>query len=70
MLLNIETKLIPKVLPERPKNFLPSLISSDQIAFVNGKFISEGGRLIADVLEFSDKLQMISYKRILDDSRY
>ena len=37
---------------------LPSLISSEQIAYVKGRFISEGARSISDVLEICDKLQM------------
>ena len=55
-LLNIATKLISNVLAEKLKNVLPSLISSDQTAYVKGRFISEGGRLISDVLEICDKL--------------
>ena len=49
-LLNINTKPISKVLDERLKNVLPSLISTDQTAYVKGRFINEGGRLISDVL--------------------
>ena len=58
LLLNIDTKLISKVLAERLKNVLPSLIFSDQTAYVKGRFISEGGRLISDVLEICDKLRI------------
>ena len=65
-LLNIDTKLISKVLVERLKNVLPCLISSDQTAYVKGRFISEGGRLISDVLEICDKLQIKSFLMTVD----
>ena len=66
MLLNIDTKLISKVLAGRLKNALPSLISSDQTAYVKGRFISEGGRLISDVLEICDKLQIKGFLTTVD----
>ena len=65
-LLNIDTKLISKVLAERLKNVQPSLICSDQTSSVKGRFISEGGRLISDVLEISDKLQIKGFLMIVD----
>ena len=37
---------------------LPSLISSNQTACLNGRFISEGGRLISDIFEVSDLLKL------------
>ena len=64
--LNIDTKLISKLLGERLKNVLPCLISSDQTAYVKGRFISEGGRLISDVLEISDKLQIKGFLMTVD----
>ena len=69
-LLNIDTKLISKVLAEKLKNVLPSLISSDQIAYVKGRYISEGTRLISNVLEICDKLQVkgfLIFKRLFFD---
>ena len=66
-LLNIDAKLISKVLAEKLKNVLPSLISSDQIAYVKGRYISEGTRLISNVLEICDKLQVkgfLIFKRL------
>ena len=65
-LLNIDIKLTSKVLGERQKNALPSLISSDQTAYVNGRFISEGGRLISDVLEICNKLQIKGFLMTVD----
>ena len=46
--------MISKALSKHLKNVLPSLISDIQFAYVNGRFISEGGHLILDVLEISD----------------
>ena len=50
-LLNIDAKLISKVIAIRLKKVLNNLISEDQIAYLNNKFISEGGRLISDIAE-------------------
>ena len=50
-LLNVDTKLISKVLAERLKKVLPSLKSKNQTAYVKGRFISEGGRLVSDILD-------------------
>ena len=67
-LLNIDTKLISKVFASRLKN-LPCLISSDQTAYVKGIFISEGGRLISDVVEMCDKLQIKGFLMTVDIER-
>ena len=66
LLLNINTEPISKVLAERLKNVLPSLISSDQTASLKERFISEGGRLISDVLEICDKLQIKGFLMTVD----
>ena len=56
-LLNLDTKLLSKVLANRMKDVLPSLVKENQIAYVQGRFISEGGRLISDILESTDIFQ-------------
>ena len=66
LLSSIDTKLICKVLAGRLKNFLPSLISSDQTAYIKERFISEGGRLISDILEICDKLQIKGFLMTVD----
>ena len=45
----------------RLKDILLSLISSEQTAYVAKRFIGEGGRLISDLLEMSDKLNIKGY---------
>ena len=57
-LLNVEAKIISKTLSKRLKNVLPSLISDNQSTYVEGSFISEGGRLILDVLQTTDALKL------------
>ena len=66
MLLNVDTKLISKVLAERYKNVLPDIISKNQTAYVNNRFISEGGRLINDLLEVCDTLNKKGYLVTID----
>ena len=56
--LKVETKLISKVLAERLKTALPSLISSSQTPYLNGRFISERGHLISDMSKVSDLLKL------------
>ena len=56
-MLNIDTKLISKVIAIRLKKVLNNLISENEIAYSNNRFISEGGRLISDIVEMTDLLQ-------------
>ena len=53
-------KIISKVLSTRIKNVLPCLISSNQTAYVKNRFISEGGRVISDILEIPSSLALES----------
>ena len=57
-LLNVNSKLISKSLANRLQDVTPNLVSENQIAYVNNRFISEGGRLISDILEITDSLQI------------
>ena len=65
-LLNNDTKLISKVLAERLKKVLPSLISKNKTVYVKGIFIIVGGRLISDILEISDNLKIKGFLMTLD----
>ena len=50
--------MVSKVLAERLKTALPSLISSNQTAYLNGRLVSEGGRLISVIFEVNDLLKL------------
>ena len=63
-LLNIDTKLISKVIAIRLKKVLNNLISENQISYLNKRFISEGGRLISDIAEITDLLQIEGILRL------
>ena len=57
-LLNVDLKILSKALANRIKKYLPFLISSNQTAYVEGRFISEGGRLFSDILQVTDFLNL------------
>ena len=67
--MNVDTKLISKVLAEGLKKVLPSLISKTQTASVKGRFISEGGRLLSDILEIADNLKTKVFLMTLDTEK-
>ena len=48
------------------KNVLPELISSNQTAYVKNWCISESGRLISDVIEMCDILDISGYLVTMD----
>ena len=57
-LLNVDLKSISKALTNRIKKYLPFLISSNQTAHVEGRFIREVGRLFSDILQVTDFLNL------------
>ena len=57
-LLNLDTKLVSKVLAQGLKTELRSLIPSNQTAYLYVRFIREGRRLISDIFEISDLLKL------------
>ena len=57
-LLNVDVKITSKALSKRLKNVLLSLFSDNQSAHVDRRFISEGGRLIVDVLQITDVVKL------------
>ena len=57
-LLNVDMKLISKVLASCLKSVISSIVNQNQVAYINNMFISESGRLISDVLEINNSLDI------------
>ena len=57
-LLNVDMKLISKVLASRLKSAFSSIVNENQVAYANNRFKSESGRLISDVLEIIHSLDI------------
>ena len=53
-MLNVDTKIISKVLLEKLKDVLPDLISSQQTAYIKNSHIGESGRLISNIIEITE----------------
>ena len=51
-------KLISKSRANQLQDVMPNLVSENQSAYVKNRFISEGGKLISDILEITDSLQI------------
>ena len=52
--MNVDSKIISKVLSEKLKEVLPDLISSQQTAYVKNRHIGESGRLTSDIMEITE----------------
>ena len=54
-LLNVDMKLISKVLASRSESVISTIVNENQVAYVN-RFISESGSLVSDVFEITNSL--------------
>ena len=66
-LLNVDYKIIAKALATRLKETLPKLIYFQQTAYVRNRFTGEGGRLISNILEMSEGLDLKGYIVTVDN---
>ena len=57
-LLNVDVKLISKVLDSYLKSAISSIVNENQVVYVNNRFISESGRLISDVFAITNSLDI------------
>ena len=53
-LLNVDYKILAKVIAKRIEPVLPKLINPDQTGFIKGRFIGQNVRLLNDLLEYTD----------------
>ena len=60
-LLNVDAKIISKVWATRLKKVISFLVTSDQTAYIRGRFIGENVHLISDMLDYTDAAQLEGY---------
>ena len=65
-LLNVDLNIFSKVVACRLKTCLDTIISSEQCAYVEGRFISKNGRLIYDILEACELFRVEGYLVIVE----
>ena len=54
-LVNVDTKIMSKVIATRVKEVLPSIIRYNQTGYVKDRFIGEAIRCIFDIMDFTAK---------------
>ena len=65
-LLNIDVKLLNKSVAYKLRKTFPSIIKSDQTAYVPGRFIGESARQISDILEVTKTFNIPGYMITMD----
>ena len=65
-LLNVDYKILTKVIAKRIEKVLPTLINPDQTGYVKGRYIGENVRLISDLMHYADKLKQKGIAVFLD----
>jgi len=53
-LVNVDYKILTKIIAKRIETFLPKLIHSDQTGFVNGRYIGQNIRLLNDIMAYTN----------------
>ena len=57
-LVNVDVKLISKIIASCLKSVISTIANENQVAYVSNRFIGESGRLISDVLEITNSLDI------------
>ena len=53
-LLNVDYKILAKIIAKRIESSLPKLIHSDQTGFIKDRYIGQNIRLLSDLMEYTD----------------
>ena len=65
-MLNVDYKIVSKVLAIRIQKILPEIIHSDQSAFVKGRWIGDSIRSINDIMEYAKEKNRAGMLLFLD----
>ena len=65
-MLNVDTKILSKAISNKLKTVLPTLISSQQTAYVKNRFIGESGRLILGMIKISGWFNITGFLVTMD----
>jgi hypothetical protein len=65
-ILNVDYKILTKVIAKRIEKVLPTLINPDQTGYFKGRYIDENVRLIYDLIHYTDKLNQKGIAIFLD----
>ena len=65
-MLNVDVKVVSKVLATRLKKVISNLVSSDQTAYVPDRYIGESVRLASDLLEYTNIHNLPGYMVTID----
>ena len=65
-LLNIDYKILTKVIAKRLEKVLPKIINPDQTGYVKNRFIGENIRLISDIMSYTEESSILGIALFLD----
>ena len=65
-LLNVDYKILTKVIAKRLENLLPKIINPDQTRYVKGHYIGENVRLIQDIMFYTKRMNSPGIAIFLD----
>ena len=65
-LLNVNYKILPKVISKRIKNVLPSIIHENQSGFVPGRKIEQAINIIQDIMNYTEHKKLSGFLLFID----